>query len=171
VFLVEAREGGLIAEGHCTAVEQERPWSVGYAISLDEGWTTRRAELSELSDGGAPRTVLEHDGAGGWVVDGAPAPALEGCLDVDLEASAFTNVLPVRRLGLGVGRASGAPTAWVRSPGLAVERLEQSYRRLPDGDGLHRYHYAAPGLGFTAELRFDRTGLGTDYPGLATRVL
>ena len=171
VFLAETGDGGFIAEGHCTAVECEQPWSVGYIISLDAAWVTRRAELSELSSRGAHRAVLEHDGAGRWVLDGVTAPALDGCLDIDLEGSAFTNALPVRRLGLEVGQAGGAAAAWVRSPGIRVERLEQSYRRLPDGDEGQRYDYAASQLEFTAELRFDRDGIGTAYSGLATRVL
>jgi hypothetical protein len=132
---------------------------------------TRRAEVTELSSRGANRTVLEHDGAGHWLVDGVGAATLDGCLDADLEASAFTNALPVRRLGLEVRETGRSPAAWVRSPRLGVERLEQSYVRLPDANGLHRYSYAAPQLGFTAELRYDEGGLGTDYPGLAVRVL
>ena len=169
-FLEQSGEGHRV-EGRCTAVEAGRPWSVGYAIVTDTEWITRRAEITELSGRGEARTVLEHDGGGRWLVNGAEAPELDACLDADLEASAFTNALPVRRLGLAVGEAGRSPAAWVRSPGLGVERLEQTYLRLPDGDGLRRYRYEAPQLGFTAELRYDAAGLVTDYPGLAVRVV
>ncbi len=123
---------GCRFEGHCTAVAEGQPWSVGYVITVDPAWVTRSAEIRELSQGGRTARLLEHDGDGQWLVDGAAAPALEGCLDADLEASAFTNALPVRRLRLGVGESGRSPAAWVRSPGLGVERLEQGYARLPD---------------------------------------
>ena len=169
-FLVESETGHRV-DGHCTAIEAGEPWSVGYVIATGTEWTTRRAEITELSGRGAARTVLEHDGGGRWLVDGAPAPQLDGCLDADLEASAFTNALPVRRLGLAIGEAGRSPAAWVRSPGLEVERLEQGYLRLPDAEGLRRYRYEAPQVEFTAELRYDARGLATDYPGIAVRVL
>jgi hypothetical protein len=35
--------------------------------------------------------TLRADGDGSWVVDGRPAPQLDGCLDVDLESSSMTN--------------------------------------------------------------------------------
>jgi hypothetical protein len=51
-----------------------------------------------------------------------------------------------------------------------VERLEQTYARLPD-DGEHaRYEYVAPAFGFDAVLTYDRFGLVVDYPGIAVRV-
>ena len=104
-------------------------------------------------------------------MNGVSATALDGCLDVDLEASAFTNALAFRRLALHVGERGVSPAAWVRSPGQAVERLDQSYVRLGDDEGLRRFAYEAPRLDFAAELRFDERGLGMDYPGLAVRVL
>ena len=170
VFGATAADGCRF-EGHCTAVEEGQPWSVGYVITVDPAWVTRSAEIRELSQGGRTARLLEHDGDGQWLVNGAAAPALEGCLDADLEASAFTNALPVRRLRLGVGESGRSPAAWVRSPGLGVERLEQGYARLPDAEGLRRFGYEAPQLGFRAELRYDEAGMGMDYPGLAVRVL
>ncbi len=170
VFGVGA-EDGYRFEGHCTAVEGGVPWSLGYLITVDAEWVTRRAEISELSDRGARRAVLEHDGAGHWLVDGVAAPALDGCLDADLEASAFTNAIPVGRLGLEGGETGRSAGVWLRSPGCEVERLEQTYLRIPDADGLSRYRYSAPQLRFEAELSYDSAGVGTDYPGLATRVL
>jgi hypothetical protein len=59
----------------------------------------------------------------------------------------------------------------VRAPSLAVERLEQTYRRGGDEDGLHNYDYASPRFDFYARLRFDHHGLVVDYPGIATRML
>ena len=115
--------------------------------------------------------MLAGDGRGTWRVDGKAAPRLSGCLDVDLEASACTNALPVRRLGLRPGERADAPAAYVRAPILRVERLEQSYARLA-GDGERaRYEYLAPAFDFTAVLTYDRFGFLLDYPGIAVRVV
>ena len=95
---------------------------------------------------------------------------LDGCVDVDLEASACTNALPVNRLALDVGRQAEAPAAWVRASGLRLERLEQTYTRLPDDDARVRYDYAAPELEFRTTIAFDAFGLVLEYPGIAVRV-
>jgi hypothetical protein len=113
---------------------------------------------------------LESDGTGRWRVDGRPAPLLDGCVDADLEASAFTNALPVNRLGLEVGQRADAPAAYVRALDLRVERLEQQYTRLPDEGESSRYDYRAPQFDFAYVLVYDEFGLILDYPGLAVRV-
>src|SRR5262249_43428382 len=110
-----------------------------------------------------------HDAAGRWRIDGVLAPALDGCLDVDLEASACTNMLPVRRAELPVLESMDAPAVYVRAPDLAVERPEQSYLRLaPDAIPVP---YRPPRFAFEDELVFAADGLVVDYPGIATRVV
>jgi hypothetical protein len=114
--------------------------------------------------------VLLEGEAGEWRVDGREEPALSGCLDVDLEASAATNALPVARLALAVGERADAPAAYVRASDLSVERLEQTYTRLPSDDARPRYAYAAPSFGFGATLVYGDDGLVVEYPGIAVRV-
>lgn len=178
---VEARDGfevvfpstadvGLLFDGHSAGIEAGQAWAVRYSILLDGDWRTRHAYVVSRSAIGPRRLELERDGAEGWFVNGAPAPLLDGCLDVDLEASAFTNAFPVRRLALAAGESAEAPAAYVRAPGLRVERLEQSYRRIDD-DGAHtRYDYASPRFEFEALLVYDEHGFVVDYPGIAERV-
>ncbi|HET6689277.1 MAG TPA: putative glycolipid-binding domain-containing protein [Miltoncostaeaceae bacterium] len=172
VAFLSPSPSGLRIDGHTAAVEEGRPFAARYAIQLDRGWRTIRAHLWGRSPDGPQERRLEADGRGGWRVDGAPAPALDGLLDVDLEASALTNAFPVRRLAPAVGDAIDAPAVYVRALDLAVERLEQRYERLPDapGDG-ERYAYAAPRFGTSCALTYAPDGLVADYPGLAERVL
>lgn len=169
LFLQRGREGYHL-EGHSTGVENGEVWGIRYALTLDASWVTRTARIVGRSAAGAHEVRLDGDGVGGWRVDGRSAPQLAGCLEVDLEASAFTNAIPVRRLGLDVGQRASAPAAWVRLPDLRVERLEQRYARLEDDASRQRYDYAAPELDFTAELTYDEFGLVLDYPGIAVRV-
>jgi hypothetical protein len=103
------------------------------------------------------------------LVNGEAAPALDGCLDVDLEASALTNALPVRRLALRVGQEADAPAAYIRALDLSVERLEQRYVRLPDDAARQRFQYTSPAFDFQAVLVYDESGLVLDYPGIAVR--
>ena len=157
---------GLLVEGASTVTEDGEPWIVSYAIRLDASWRTRSARITRRSRASDVITLLTADGRGGWYVDGVTAPLLQGCLDLDLEASAMTNAFPVHRLDLSDGRAASAPAVYVPAVGTAVDRLEQTYRRL----GERRYAYAAPAFDFEARLVYDDSGLVVDYPGIATRV-
>jgi uncharacterized protein len=157
-------------DGHSTAIEEGEAWGIRYALTVDHDWVTRCAHVVGQSASGAHEVRLDRDGRGMWRVDGRAAPQLGGCLDVDLEASACTNALPVHRLGLRVGERADAPAAYVRAPTLRVERLEQSYARLSDDGERARYEYLAPAFGFRAVLTYDRLGLILDYPGIAVRV-
>ena len=163
VVYFQARGDRCGIEGWTTAIEDGATWAVEYAIEVDAAWATRSAAIRGRSAGGSRTALLEADGSGHWLVDGEPAPHLDGCLDVDLEASAVTNALPVRRMGLPV--AAAAPAAYVRAVGLAVERLEQTYVRTTDEATCQRYDYTAPAFGFGARLVYDQAGLVLDYPG------
>jgi uncharacterized protein len=169
VFLRREPDGYRI-EGHSTAVEDGEAWGIRYSISLDGSWATRSAHVVGRTARGEREVRLDADGHGLWRVDGSLAPQLAGCLDVDLEASAFTNAFPVHRLNLRVGEEADAPAAYVRALNLAVERLEQRYVRLPDEGGRSRYDYASPAFDFRATLLYDEFGLVLDYPGIAVRI-
>src|SRR5947209_20339823 len=118
------------AEGDTAAVEVAGAWAVHYAIEFDDCWVTRTARVSGRSATGQHALELESDGRGRWRIDGRAAAYLDGCCDVDLEASCLTNASPVLRLGLEVGQTAAAPAAYVRALDLGVERLEQNYTRL-----------------------------------------
>lgn len=163
------RDGGWLIQGCTTAVEDGTAWAVGYAIALNSAGATRSAQISGRSAAGSCSAQLETDGVGRWMVNGEEAPQLDGCLDVDLESSAMTNALPVRRLGLAVGARAAVPAAYVRAAGLAVDRLEQSYLRAPDQATRQCYDYTAPAFDFKCRLIYDQSGLVLDYPGIAVR--
>jgi hypothetical protein len=157
-------------DGHSTGVEEGAAWAISYSLELDASWTTRSARVVGHSAQGSSDVQLHRDATGRWRVDGRPAPQLDGCFDVDLETSALTNALPVKRLELEVGQQADAPAAYVRTRDLRVERLEQRYVRLTDDGRRHRYSYHAPQFDVTCVITYDEFGLVLDYPGIATRV-
>ncbi|RKS68405.1 hypothetical protein BZB76_6669 [Actinomadura pelletieri DSM 43383] len=161
------RPDGWTLRGTTTAVEDGMAWVVEYVIEVDEGWRARRARVRHPHGDG--EVVLERTAGGRWLVDGRHDPALDGCVDVDLESSAVTNALPVHRLRLGVGEAAEAPAVYVRAADLTVDRLGQSYARVADTDGRRSFDYAAPAFDFAARLVYDESGFVVDYPGLAVR--
>ncbi|RJK94777.1 putative glycolipid-binding domain-containing protein [Vallicoccus soli] len=150
--------------GHTSAVEDGQPYAVRYDVRLDDAWRTREARVWSDTVAGPRETTLRSDGEGRWTVDGAPAPHLDGLVDVDLEASACTNTLPVHRLDIRGDAPTAASAAYVQALDLTVRRLDQTYRRRD----AHRYDYTSEG-GFAALLVYDDAGLVLDYPGIAVR--
>lgn len=151
--------------GCTSAVEDGRPYAIRYEITLDEHWRTREVHVSSDTLEGQRSTVLVADGHGHWTVDGVEAPHLDGLLDVDLEASACTNTLPIHRLALPEGKVVAASAVYVRALDLSVTRLDQTYRRTAQ----RTFDYSSAGGAFRAVLEYDDAGLIVDYPGLAVR--
>lgn len=92
--------------GHTSAVENGKPYAVHHDIRFDEEWRTREVVVSADTVAGALQVKLTSDGAGSWTVNDQPRPDLDGLVDIDLEASACTNTLPVHRLHLAAVRQS-----------------------------------------------------------------
>jgi hypothetical protein len=104
---------------------------------------------------------LAVDSASRWTLNGAERPEVVGCIDLDLNFSPSTNLLPLRRLGLAVGQEAKVRAAWLRFPSFALEPLDQLYRRI----GESTYRYESAGGAFVAELEVNGAGFIIRYPG------
>jgi hypothetical protein len=154
---VSQRASGWTLAGSVVRRFEEGVGVVSYSIETDQAWKTSRTVVEEVL--GGRRFVLEMEsGRSGWSVGGRKVAELEGCLDVDLEASPVTNTLPIRREEIRVGERVGLTAAWVRFPSLKVEPLRQSYERV----GRNKYRYASAS-GFTSEIEVDEFGLVKRY--------
>jgi len=158
---------GFVLEGTTVGVEEGVPWSIHYVMQVADNWHVRRASVT---DHDCTQVEIQTDGSGSWTVNGEQRPDLDGCLDLDFEASVVTNTLPVHRLALSVGQQGESSAAYVRTDGLAVERLDQSYRRLTDARGKLRFDYESPRFGYHDTLHFGTDGLAMSYPGIGVRV-
>jgi hypothetical protein len=163
---------GVRADGLLLAVDDAgRPFRARYVVECDVGWRVRRARIERLDE--PPATLdLRADGRGHWTdaATGAALP-LEGCVDVDIYPSPFTNTLPIRRLAdAAIGQPVPIVVAWVVLPALSVQATRQEYTLLARGADGARWRFHAPDSGFTAELPVDGDGLVRDYPGIARRL-
>jgi len=145
-----------------------------YRLTADARWRARALDLVVQTGGHEAREAaltLAGDGKGRWRVDGKRAPALDGCLDLDIQATPFTNSLPIRRLDLAAGEIADIAAVYVPVPDLAPAAAEQSYaclRPLGLSGGLYRYESRTSG--FTADLPVDSGGFVVDYPDSFRRI-
>jgi uncharacterized protein len=164
---------GVRADSLILAVDDAgRPFRGRFAVECDGGWTVRRARVEVLAE---PARVLEvrADGRGHWTdaATGAALP-LDGCVDIDIFPSPFTNMLPMRRLtDWAVGRPVSLDVAWVVLPELTIQVARQEYTLLARGPEGARWRFRGLDSDFTAELETDPHQLVRDYPGIARRVL
>jgi hypothetical protein len=141
-----------------------------FHVDLDDAWITRDVVVGAIAADGERTVTLSADDQRRWKVDGEHRPDLDGCVDIDIAATPLTNTFPLRRLAhLPVGEAVTTPIAWVDVPALVVTRVEQTYRRLPDVDGLAGWEYRDGRYG-PFVLTVDEDGLVVTYEEFARRV-
>ena len=139
-----------------------QPCWLDYRIRCDADWRTESARVS----GWVGQKLVAIDLTIGpdqhWRLNEVEQPALAGCIDLDLNFSPSTNLLPIRRLNMAVGQAAEVRAAWLRFPGFELEPLAQVYRRLNETT----YRYESGGGRFVADLSVNAAGFVTIYPGL-----
>ena len=94
-----------------------------------------------------------------WYLNDQEMRAVKGCIDIDLNFSPVTNLLPLKRLELGVGESQDVRAAWLRFPSFSLEPLEQRYSRIDNSI----YNYQSK-TGFEKDITVDNFGLVTEYP-------
>jgi hypothetical protein len=159
-----AADGVIIGPSFGTMFTGEL-FGCSYAVRCDARWRVRRVQLAVA---GGPALLLRADGEGHWRgVDGDPLPALDGCIDVDISGTPFTNTLPIRRLGERLHERQEIRVAYITLPGSSVAPSAQAYTAL----GAGRYLFESLSDPFHAEILTDADGLVVDYPGLFRRLV
>ena len=148
--------------GTALFTHEQQPCRLDYLVVCGSAWQTLSGRVTGWVGDRRIETEVTVDSARQWRLNGTARPEVEGCIDLDLNFSPSTNLLPIRRLGLGMGQEATVRAAWLRFPSFALEPLEQNYRRLAPAT----YRYESAGGRFVAELQVNVAGLVTLYPGV-----
>ena len=158
------------ADSVILAFDEERgPIRITYHLAWDEWWQLRGAELVLVTERGVKSLSLQTDGQGHWRHrDKDVIGELDGCLDIDIWPTPFTNTFPIRREAMEIGERRQFRVVWVFAPDLTVHPKVQAYTRLAE----RLYFIESLGDdGFSAELPVDEEGIVFDYPDLFRRVI
>jgi hypothetical protein len=147
--------------GTALFVHDYDPCKLDYHILCNRQWETVSATISGWLGNREIGVVLNVDGSHRWSMNGVVCEQVTGCIDLDLNFSPITNLLPIRRLNLSIDEKQTITAAWLRFPSFALESLEQVYQRTK----LMTYRYVSGGGRFTADLTVDDAGFVTNYPG------
>jgi uncharacterized protein len=163
----------LLREGSADSVvlafdEAGRPFRLAYQLAWDASWRLRDARLVVTTERQTRSLRLETDGNGQWRDGDARAlPELQGCIDIDIWPTPFTNTFPIRRQPMAIGERREFVMAWVSAPELIVRPMRQGYTRL--ADRLYLFENLE-GSGFRAELPVDEDDVVLDYQGVFRRI-
>lgn len=147
-----------------TATGQVGRENVQYVLRISPTWQIRQMLLFRDLD--EPDLWLATDGHSRWgEMNGEHRTELDGCTDIDLACTPFTNTLPIRRLPLDVGHTADISVAYVDVETLSVRPDRQRYTRL----GTHRWEFTQLDSGWTQQFDVDEHGLVLDYPTLFRR--
>jgi uncharacterized protein len=157
---------GISADSVVVGDRGGTPYGARYHIECDPQWRVRSFWIETTT---GRRLAMASDGRGYWTAeDGSPRPAFDGCIDIDLAGSPFTNTLPLRRLGLAPADGTAKlQMLYIPFDSFQPLRDGQHYTCLQEG---RLYRYEAEDRSFAADLPVDEDGLVTDYPTLFARI-
>ncbi len=164
-------ERGLRASGYIVVVGKAS-LGASYSLLCDASGRTRRLTVRSDSLTTERGLSLTRTPGGPWL-DGAgkspPMPDLDVAFDIDLNLSAFTNSLAIRRLGLHQRNGEEEITvAEIAVPDLGVQPVQHRYKTIEvTADGARIDHHGPSGH---HQILVDRQGFVVTVPHLSYRL-
>ena len=157
-----SQNGEWRLQGTAVFSHDHQPCRLAYVVVCDKNFKTSNTTVSGWVGSDAIEIDITVNPNHQWRLNGVEQSQVNGCIDIDLNFSPSTNLLPIRRLDLRVGERADLKAAWLRFPGFNLEPLDQTYSRLDQSI----YRYESGGGKFVADLEVDSTGFVTNYPGI-----
>ena len=148
--------------GTAVFADKQQPCRLDYVLQCDSQWQTLSGKVAGWVGNEVVELEVLVDSNRRWRLNGEDCAEVNGCIDLDLNFSPLTNLLPIRRLNLAVGQQASVTAAWLRFPSFHLEPLGQMYRRV----GASSYHYESAEGSFVAELEVDDVSFVTRYGDL-----
>lgn len=142
-------------------------YRVEYLIKTNSNWETIFLQISSRHSSQTQLILFEGDGKGNWLSNGEKADQFNGCIDVDIPLTPFTNTLPIRRLSLSTNQSQEIQVIYFDLLEQQIKPVRQKYTRLSNTE----YHYENVPNDFEATIQVDESGLVVDYPLLFERTI
>jgi hypothetical protein len=168
-------ERGLRANGYIIEAT-DNAFGVSYSLLVDAAGRTRRLTVQSDTVEGERHIALTRTPGGPWVVESAagtsPLFGLDGAQDLDIDHSAFTNALCMRRMALTSWNGRTPPwhqelankVGSVSIPTLAVRPVEHVYTFRSETE----VHFRGPDR--ETDLTVDELNIPVDVAGLGRRL-
>jgi hypothetical protein len=152
---------GVVLSG-MAAFQEGAPTGLVYVVHADGRWKTTEGHVWGWRGREAIDLRIHRDSSGTWTLNDELCPGVQGCMDLDLSFTPATNLLPLRRIALGVGQAAEVRSAWLEWPRLRLSELVQRYARRTETE--YDYESDLPdGELFRTTLRVHPDGWVLDY--------
>jgi uncharacterized protein len=140
-------------------------YRIEYRIRTNPYWETTSFEIKSQAHNTVEIIDFRKEGKESWYVNGQPTGKFNGCIDVDISLTPFTNALPINRLGLSEKEGEHIKVLYVDILGRKIMPVEQHYTKLSHTT----YKYENVPNDFESILTVDDLGLVVEYPGLFKR--
>ena len=140
-------------------------YKVEYFIKTNTDWKTVFFEIKSNLSGANQTFSFESDGKGNWLTNGKHAAQFNGCIDIDISITPFTNTLPINRLSLSKNEQQKINVLYIDILNYEIKPVQQYYTRL----SKYKYKYQNVPNDFEAIITVDEFGLIVNYPRLFER--
>src|SRR5215211_2047119 len=99
-------------EGSAVFSSDNRPCHLSYLVRCDSSWNTISGTVFGWLGNDNVNIDISVDMHHHWTLNGVARSAVNDCIDLDLNFSPSTNLLPIRRLDLAIGQQAEVNAAW-----------------------------------------------------------
>jgi hypothetical protein len=141
-------------------------YRIEYRITTNQYWETTFFEIKSQLDNAFEIINFRKEGRESWQVNGQPDGKFNGCIDIDISLTPFTNTLPIKRLHLSEKEGDQIKVLYVDVLDRKIMPVQQKYTKLSQTD----YKYENVPNDFESVISVDDLGLVVNYPGLFKRI-
>ena len=163
--LIKSTEAGWEITSTIIGFYEGKIYRIEYRIQTDRDWKTGLVEINSRHSNQNKLIKLEGDGNGNWLSNGKLDDRFQGCIDIDIPLTPFTNSLPINRLKLSPGDEDTIRVIYIDLLEQQITPVQQKYIRLSSTN----YHYENIPNDFEANIMVDESGFVVDYPFLFVR--
>lgn len=165
-FQIEKHRDGYKAKSIVNGILKEAPLLIAYEVEISKNWEVEKVQITSLLND-KENIVLQSDKNGRWIDQSAQHKIeFDGCIDIDISVTPFTNTLPIKRLGDRLEKRTRLEVLYFNLSEWKIRKVEQYYTKI----NQNLFRYEGVFRNFEADLPVDDNQFVLSYPSLFERL-
>lgn len=163
--LLSTTNSGMEVNSVIIGMFDNKIYRIEYLIKTNQNWETILCEVKSQFADKMDHLNFQSDGKGNWTRNGKPEKQFDGCIDIDISLTPFTNTLPINRLKFSENEKHLINVLYIDVLEQQIKAVQQNYTKLSETE----YKFENVPNDFEAVITVDESGLVLNYPELFVR--